>query len=50
MTEWKIHKSSVWEIHADGKCMATCSNETDAKILFDTVTEIENRNNPSEKK
>lgn len=41
MTNWELNKSDTWQICADGKCVATCDNETDARKLLSTIKNIE---------
>lgn len=41
MTVWTTKKNAVWEIYADGKCVATANNEEEAKMLLERIDLIE---------
>ena len=41
MTEWAIEHNSVWHICADGKQLGYCDSEKDARLLLDSILEVE---------
>jgi hypothetical protein len=41
MTIWKISHKHYWRICGDGKELARCDNEEDAKILLNAIEAVE---------